>query len=406
MSARRSHELDSPTEQLLRRVAVDLLADLDTLSRTISAKVSTLQPPPTTLDDTAYLDVLERSTSVNVGAFLSTLAYGVPADSVNPPEGALELVDHIACNPEGLPTLLRIYRLGAAETWQQFAANLGERTDDAATLATLVLVAGEHLNTYADHIVQCLSERWGERSREAVRSGRRREAVLRALLAGQQVDVDALDHPLDRYHLAIVTRRCADARSDSPMRWGETLRRRLPGAPWIDLEGDDGTQVLWISPSTPPDHDLVQRLGESGGTGWYVAISDVATGRDGFVAVAREARDTLHVLERIQPAGGVATFRQLALLVTLLAEPDRARRFAEVILGPLSAGTDDAERMRMTLRAYFGCGSSKIAASSVLHLHEKTVAYRLRRATKLLGVSIDEHRLDLEAALSVFAALS
>ncbi|QZS52604.1 PucR family transcriptional regulator [Rhodococcus opacus] len=387
-------------------MAVDLLADLDTLSTTISAKVSKLQPPPASLDATAYLDVLQRSTSVNVGAFLSTLAYGVPADSVDPPVDALELVDHIACNPEGLPTLLRIYRLGAAETWQQFAANLGERIDDAATLATLVLVAGEHLNTYADHVVECLSERWGERSREAVRSGRRREAALRALLAGEDVDADALEYPLDRYHIAIAIRRCADTRPDSPTRWGDTVRRRFPGAPWIDLEGYDGTQLLWISPSTPPEHELLQRLGAAAGPGQLVAVSDVAAGREGFAAVAREARDTLHVLERLHPTGGVATFRQVALLVTLLAEPDRARRFADVILGPLSARTDDAERMRTTLRAYFGCGGSKIAASSVLHLHEKTVAYRLRRATKLLGVSIDEHRLDLEAALSVFAALT
>ncbi|MFC9355208.1 PucR family transcriptional regulator [Rhodococcus sp. NPDC057014] len=187
---------------------------------------------------------------------------------------------------------------------------------------------------------------------------------------------------------------------------GEIVRRLLPGVPWVDLEGYDGTQMLWISPTAPPDHELLHRLGASVGPGKLVAVSDVATGREGFVAVAREARDTLHVLERLHPAGGAVTFRQAALLVTLLAEPDRARRFAEVILGPLSARTDDAERMRTTLRAYFGCGGSKIAASSVLHLHEKTVAYRLRRATNLLGVSIDEHRLDLEAALSVFAAMS
>ncbi|MFC9355211.1 hypothetical protein ACFTZB_01320 [Rhodococcus sp. NPDC057014] len=186
------------------------MADLDSLSTKISTNVSKHQLPPASLNDTAYLDVLHRSTSVNVGAFLSTLAYGVPADSVDPPEGALELVDHIACNPEGLPTLLRIYRLGAAESWQQFATYLGENVHDAATLAKLVLVASEHLNTYADHVVQCLSERWGERSREAARSGRRREAVLRALLAGENVDADELAHPLDRFHVAIALRRCAN----------------------------------------------------------------------------------------------------------------------------------------------------------------------------------------------------
>lgn len=65
---------------------------------------------------TADESAVRRSTSANVGAFLSTLCSGVSAKSVDPPEGALDLVDDVACDPEGLPVLLRAYRLGAAET--------------------------------------------------------------------------------------------------------------------------------------------------------------------------------------------------------------------------------------------------------------------------------------------------
>ena len=76
-----------------------------------------------------------------------------------------------------------------------------------------------------------------------------------------------------------------------------------------------------------------------------------------------------------------------------------------IVLGPLAADTTEADRLRITLQAYFASGGSKAGASSRLLVHEKTVAYRLRQAAKLLGVSIDDNRLDLEAALSVWAAI-
>jgi len=77
-----------------------------------------------------------------------------------------------------------------------------------------------------------------------------------------------------------------------------------------------------------------------------------------------------------------------------------------VVLGPLAESSPEAERLRTTLRVYFACHESKASASVRLGIHEKTVAYRLRRATELLGGPIERRRVELEAALLILAASS
>jgi DNA-binding PucR family transcriptional regulator len=89
----------------------------------------------------------------------------------------------------------------------------------------------------------------------------------------------------------------------------------------------------------------------------------------------------------------------------LLADPDRAQRFAHVVLGPLAEDSPEAERLRETLRAYFACQESKAAASTELRVHQKTVAYRLRRAAELLGGSVEARKTELDAALMILDTL-
>jgi hypothetical protein len=382
-----------------------MLSDLPRVSESISAAVISRQAPPPFMGETTFLQVLNRSTAVNVGAFLSTLAFGVPADSVDPPDGAIELVDFIASDPDGLPLLLRIYRLGAAATWQLFVEFLVARVQDREILANLILLAGEHLNTYADHVVECLSIQWTERTHRVQRDGRRQEAALRALLTGDEQSAGDLEYPLARHHIAMAIGKSALGADRIAREMIHTVRRLSPGAGTIELPGYKGFHLLWISTDSAPPQHFPETLLGTVGLGSHVAVSDVAFGTAGFALVAREACETVATLVRIDATGGRATYRQLALVVTLLADPSRALRFATVILGPLATQSADAERMRGTLVAYFRCGASKVGAGAILHVHEKTVATRLRRITQLIGAPIDTQRPELEAALAVFAAL-
>lgn len=396
--------LDDSVAELLRTLAIQLLDDVDRIAGEVSRRVAESVSAPAALDESAYLDVLRRSTTVNIEALFSSLAYGIPPTAVEPPDGALELVDHVACDAHGLPVLLRIYRIGAAQTWQQVARHLGEEVDDATTLSALILVAGERLNDYADHVVQCLTERWDERRLDVAQRGLQRDALIRALMRGETIDVSALDYPFERYHVAVATRSTAErvATQAGPV---HTIGHRFPGVPSLRLNAYVGIDIVWLSFDVPPSHTQLDDLARSLHGRTSAGISAVAQGVDGFTVVAHEAHDTLNTVTRLHPSGGVATFHGTALITTLLAaSPSRTRRFAEVVLGPLAQDGEEAERLRATLRAYYACGASKIAASSTLSVHEKTVAYRLRQASRLLGQSIDTNRVDIEAALAALAA--
>ncbi|WP_396912217.1 PucR family transcriptional regulator [Mycolicibacterium sp.] len=170
------------------------------------------------------------------------------------------------------------------------------------------------------------------------------------------------------------------------------------------MTGHAGADTVWLSFETPPTRAQIFQL--AGTLSGHVGVSATASGVGGFITVAHEARDTLEAAIKLHPSGGVETFHSRALITTLLASsPRRARRFAQVMLGPLALDSPEAERLRSTLRAYYACGGSKVAASSTLLVHEKTVAYRLRQASRQLGVSIDDHRVDTEAALSVLSVM-
>lgn len=108
--------MDRDDAELLHKLASQLLADVERVADDVSTRVLARHPALGHVEGR----ILHRSTRANVGAFLSSLAYGVPADSIDPPEGALDLVENVASDPNGLPVLLRAYRLGATETWHLY----------------------------------------------------------------------------------------------------------------------------------------------------------------------------------------------------------------------------------------------------------------------------------------------
>ena len=74
-------------------------------------------------------------------------------------------------------------------------------------------------------------------------------------------------------------------------------------------------------------------------------------------------------------------------------------------LGPLAVETNEARRLRATLKGFFDANSNLRAAGTCLGIHHNTVRYRLERAEALLGRSVREHRLHLEIALQLFDRL-
>jgi DNA-binding PucR family transcriptional regulator len=77
----------------------------------------------------------------------------------------------------------------------------------------------------------------------------------------------------------------------------------------------------------------------------------------------------------------------------------RARRFVRHELGPLAVHTDSSARLRSTLLGFLAHGCSHVRAAPDLHMHQNTFYNHVRRAEELLGGSVSERRVELQAAL-------
>ena len=85
----------------------------------------------------------------------------------------------------------------------------------------------------------------------------------------------------------------------------------------------------------------------------------------------------------------------------MCTDPERARPFAADRLGALGGRDETCARLRETLLVYLSQGCSRTRTAAALHVHHKTVSYRLSQAEQLLGRPIDEDILELGAALLI-----
>jgi hypothetical protein len=128
-----------------------------------------------------------------------------------------------------------------------------------------------------------------------------------------------------------------------------------------------------------------------------MAVGRPAFGVEGFRVTHVEAG---HASRFWDLGGGTATsYRSVELVSLLASDLDRARRFVRNELGPLADQSDNAARLRSTLLGFLANGCSHVRAAPELHMHQNTVYNHVRRAEELLGGSVTERRVELQAAL-------
>lgn len=131
-----------------------------------------------------------------------------------------------------------------------------------------------------------------------------------------------------------------------------------------------------------------------------VGVGAAAHGLDGFRSTHDDARSAVHVA-RLGPVDAqiprAVLYHDVRLLALLVADPERAARFARDELGALAGERESV--LRTTVRAYLECGGSPATAAAVLHVAKNTVVYRVQRAEELLGRSVKEQQGMLWAAL-------
>lgn len=404
-SAETAGRLEPRLAGLLQEVATELLVDADAIAAEVTRRALLQHPELHDPTDPSTTEAVVHSTRDNGGAILSMLAYGWPTESIEPLAGGRELFERLAEREDGLRVILRGYRIGMAELWQIWASWLADRVADPADRQALLAASTSRMMRAVDRISDALAGEW-----EATRRRRRRgldvppEHLVRTALFDADSDGSALrsvDYDPDLTHLAISlpTGRDEDAISQLSSRL-----RVSAGARSVALRQDSGW-VVWLGFERPPAKDALERLMPEVviGSPEPLGAGEPLVGLEGFRTTHRQAIDArqIGVMRR---HNGVTRHRDVALLALLCADGERARALARSELGALVEETDKHAALRDTLRAYLACGESHVAAARRLNVHDKTVAYRVRRAEEILGRRIGERRVELEAALLVHEA--
>lgn len=286
----------------------------------------------------------------------------------------------------GVPysSVLQAYRVGGRYIWEL----LVDRAD-AAARETLLRAAAD---IWA--VTDELSAQVTDAYRTALADRARRDIQLRAALLGTLLDGDAngaeqLWESASVLHLprhgefVIASAQCASPGVEALSAIESRLRLRDATSTWrLDHEYQDG--IVALRQRFGLD-DLRTELRQA--THGRVGLSRIFTRIDDAHRAWREAR--LACAAATPGSTEVVRYDERRLAILVATSPDAGARFADDVLGPVLALSDDERRTVLhTVRVWLACQGSTSAAATKLHLHRNTVGYRLRRLEGLTGLSV------------------
>lgn len=231
--------------------------------------------------------------------------------------------------------------------------------------------------------------------------------VLTAILDGEEPGADAeriLGIRLGRHHLVALAWPATSGhipdREAARQRFGTDAAQALGAAGFLTVEYQ-GTTLFWWGFNTRPDPAVAGALRAVPRADWIrLAAGRPGSGLAGLRESHFEAQQAARVA-RLSPRQKFWDYDDAGMLALLIADPQGAARFVEVQLAGLLGPDQKLTDIRDTLRHFLLAGSSRIAAAQALHLATNTVAYRVKRATELLGRPINENQAVTLAALEM-----
>ncbi len=396
-------QLTEPAAEAVQRCAHELLPRSGEIAAEITAQVVAKLPRLVGAGSEQGVDAVRESTDQNIGAILSTLAFGVPATATEPVLGARKLLRHTVNSGGGITDLLRAYHYGHELIWQRWSAYVCGQLDDAEQLAAVLEISSRHMFTFIDRSCEHLVAEYRSLDGLSGRLARAPGEVIRELVGDGPVDEglasSVLGYDVRGHHLAVVLSPVAAAGDVYPAL--ETLAARA-GAPTVHLPVGDGTLWAWFGWPAAPDAERLAELARVPLDGVLAATGRPGRGRTGFRRSHHQAReaDRTARLSR-HPTCGVVGYQGLELAGLLCTDPERARPFAADRLGALGARDETCARLRETVLAYLEQGCSGTRTAAALHVHHKTVSYRLAQAEQLLGRPLTDDLPALGAALLI-----
>jgi hypothetical protein len=397
--------------ETVRRCAHDMLLRSGEISAAVSTQVLANVAGLTPNGSAQAVKAVRDSTDQNIGAIFATLAFGVPADTAEPPTGTQDLLRHTMAEDGDVTALLRGYRYGHALLWEMWSAHVAEQVTDTTRLHEVLSMSSKHMFTFIDRSCERLvsdyhehrgagsTTRLGFSAADAIRDLLEEDRPVDETLASTALRCDVRGH-----HVALVL---SPLTADADVRAAaDALAGAAGAASAVTLMVGDGTMWSWLTWPHPPVRDRLACVGDFPLADVVVGMGEVGRGRAGFAGSHRQARDAERVarLNR-NVSGGVVRHRDVELAGVLCGDLGGARRFAEARLATLINDDATTERLRETLLVYLDNGCRQSRAAEILHVHPKTVSYRLAQAEQLLGHSLTESVVEVGAALVVAQAL-
>ncbi|WP_158240340.1 PucR family transcriptional regulator [Mycobacterium hubeiense] len=397
---------------VLRPAAVELAERAGEIS--VAVNEYTSERLPDLLVNEEALEVNRASTEASICDFAEVLLAGAdPIHAARLQSPTLAYAQDGAQHGIPLTTLMRSYRLGHAATSHHVNAILEAHARNAAELNLATELCSAWMFAYVDAALCQVEEVYtAERDRWLRSAAASQAETVGAILAGQPVDIDVasrrLRHDVRRVHVAAIAWLESHEEGRNTQAVLEAAIRDIAAAignqkPLVHPMGILSAAAWISSHSDIPSKVLDElRFRTANAPGVRVAIGEPARGIAGFRSSYLEAVEAQRIARLVgRPVGSVTRYDTVSLRAITTVDIDQARVFVQRELGRLGSTDETTRRLAATLRTYLDENCSRGRTAKRLHIHENTVAYRIRQAEELLGRSLDKRTLELRVALTL-----
>jgi PucR C-terminal helix-turn-helix domain len=340
--------------------------------------------PPTGAEAPGYVEGLRDAIPAAVEHAFDAIEFG--EERAGPTPTAIFLQAAASARSEvGLEVVLRRYASGYS-TLSDFLHQEAQRLPGGGPEYAAMQ---RGLTGLFDRFVAEVSEVYRREEAKALPSPhQRRLERIRRLLAGELVDPEGLDYPLDGHHLAGLLAG-VDAETVASGLASELDRRLLVA------EKSTAGCAVWFGGGRPFSEEEFERMTEH----LVNKVTGVSLGEPGESVVGwRRSRRQAEVAQLIaeRTAGGVVRYREVALVAAAVRDPDLSRFLIDTYVEPLGGHQSALGR---TMVALLGVSGNASSAAARLGVSRHTVASRTRTVEERLGRPLGTCAAQLETAL-------
>ncbi|WP_433661300.1 PucR family transcriptional regulator [Nocardia sp. CA-128927] len=370
---------------------------------------------------------VRRDLAASTRAHARVMLSGITSDTFEYalPEEAHTFARTIARRGFELRMLLRTYHVGMEAVLDYMTETIDERPAPQEIERAVMLRMFERATKWVSFSVELLTDTYMEERERVLRAAlNRRTETIRALLAGDELDLDQasarLGYRLNQRHIAFVlwTDESESGSGDGEVvglleRVATRVAAEIGNGRVLTVASGSSGMWAWAGLDELPD---AVRIEEEPGALELVAAGlvespvrvafGVPAGQvAGFRQSHREAVAARQVAERgPATAARVIGYREVEIAYLAGADDAAMRGLIGRELRTLSGSDPNAARLRETLHAYLASHRSPEATAKLLGVHKNTVRYRIQRIEELLGHPIEQRSLPLAVALACVAA--